>query len=315
MAVKDQVITDTYAAYNADCMEVVTEFPDNSIPLSVYSPPFGGLYHYSSDTRDMSNCADYQDFIDHYRFPIKELFRVTAKGRFTAVHCNDIPNGYQKGFKDLPGDILRLHLECGWVPWCRHFVWKEPLGVRLRTMAKGLAHKTIVDDASLCDAAAADHLILFRKPGKNEVPVSYPTGLTKYAGSRLPPSNVLPFRGYVGDQKKNIYSHWVWRQYASSFWDDVRIDRVLPYKEAREEEDEKHVHPLQLDVIERIIVLRSNPGEVVFSPYGGVGSEPYGALINGRKAIMAELKTSYYKQALLNLASAKVESDQYELNL
>jgi DNA modification methylase len=171
-------------------------------------------------------------------------------------------------------------------------------------MAKGLAHKQVVEDSSLCDVASADYLLIFRKHGKNPIPITHPIGLTSYAGSRPIPSDVLPFRGWTGKQTENRYSHWIWRQYASAFWDDVRIDRVLPYQASKEPDDEKHVHPLQLDVIERVIVLRSNPGETVLTPFMGVGSEVYGAVINGRKAIGIELKASYYKQARRNLECA-----------
>lgn len=171
-------------------------------------------------------------------------------------------------------------------------------------MAKGLAHKQIVDDSSLCDVASADYLLLFRKKGENQVPVSHPIGLLDYAGERAIPADLIQYRGWTGKQTENRFSHWIWRQYASAFWDDVRIDRVLPYKECKEPDDERHVHPLQLDVIDRVIVLRSNPGEVVLTPFLGVGSEAFSALTNKRKAIGFELKESYYKQAVLNCKSA-----------
>jgi DNA modification methylase len=181
-------------------------------------------------------------------------------------------------------------------------------------MAKGLAHKQIVDDSILCDVASADYLLLFRKKGTNPVPIAHPTGLHWYAGSRNVPDELMKYRGHRGKQTENRYSHWIWRQYASAFWDDVRIDRVLPYKESREPDDEKHVHPLQLDVIERVVVLRSNPGEVVFTPFMGVGSEVYGALLNGRNAIGVELKSSYYKQAVRNVKKA-LESEPEQAGL
>jgi hypothetical protein len=171
-------------------------------------------------------------------------------------------------------------------------------------MAKGLSHKCVIDDSSLCDVAAADYLLLFRKKGGNDIPVTHPTGLHEYAGSRQMPAEAQEFKNYKGKQTGNRYSHWIWRQYASAFWDDVRIDRVLPYKESRDPEDERHVHPLQLDVIERTIILRSNPGESVLTPFMGVGSEVYGAIINGRKAIGIELKDSYYRQAVKNVREA-----------
>lgn len=304
MAVNDQCITDQYAIYNGDSCEVMPTLPDESVHLSIYSPPFCGLYNYSSSERDLSNCAGYDEFFVHYAFIVEEIFRLTLPGRLTAVHCMDIPQSGNKGLKDFPGDIIRLHERLGFYYVARHAVWKEPLAVRLRTMTKGLAHKQIVDDSSLCDVASADYLLIFRKKGANPIPITHPTGLHSYAGARQMPAELLPYKGYTGKQTENRFSHWVWRQYASAFWDDVRIDRVLPYKASKEPDDEKHVHPLQLDVIERVVVLRSNPGEVVLTPFMGVGSEVYGAVINGRKAIGCELKPSYYKQAVRNLEAA-----------
>jgi DNA modification methylase len=302
--VSDQELVDQYAIYLGDCIEVMQGLPDASVHLSVYSPPFGGLYNYSSSERDLSNCTDYDQFFAHYRFVVQELFRLTLPGRITAVHCMDVPRPGDKGLIDFPGDIIRLHETLGFHYIARHAVWKEPLGVRLRTMTRGLAHKQIVDDSSLCDVASADYLLLFRKKGKNPVPIAHPIGLTNYAGEREMPSDVLSYRGWTGKQTENRFSHWIWRQYASAFWDDVRIARVLPYKESKDEDDEKHIHPLQLDVIERVIILRTNPAEVVLTPFMGVGSEVYSAVINGRKGIGIELKSSYYKQAQRNLAAA-----------
>ncbi len=304
MAIDDQVLTDQYAIYNGDCIEAMKDMPNDSVHLSVYSPPFGGLYNYSSSDRDLSNCRNYDTFFEHYEYVVREIERLTLPGRITAVHCMDVPIPGDKGLIDFPGDIIRLHQRIGFFYIARHDVWKEPLGVRLRTMVKGLAHKQIVDDSSLCDVASADYLLLFRKKGKNSIPISHPTGLDSYAGSREIPHEVLSWKNWDGKQTENRYSHWIWRQYASAFWDDVRIDRVLPYKESKEPDDEKHVHPLQLDVIERVIVLRSNPGEVVLTPFMGVGSEVYGAVINGRKGVGVELKGSYFKQAKRNLEAA-----------
>jgi DNA modification methylase len=263
------------------------------------------LYNYSSSERDLSNCKDYGEFFEHYEFCVRELFRLTLPGRLTAVHCADISRGVSGGLVDFSGDIIRLHEKLGFRYIARYSVWKEPLGVRNRTMARGLAHKQVVTDSTLCDVASADYLLLFRKRGKNTIPVSHPNGFTHYAGSRNIPEKLLQYKGWTGNQIENRYSHWIWRQYASAFWDDVRIARVLPYKESRESEDEKHVHPLQLDVIERCIVMRTNPNEVVLTPFMGVGSEVYGALINGRRGIGIELKPSYYRQAVKNLKAAK----------
>jgi hypothetical protein len=304
VAVLDQLLTSEFAIYNGDSMEVMPTFADGSVHLSLYSPPFAGLYQYSSSERDLSNSVGYEEFFEHYAYFVRELHRLTMPGRMTAVHCMDVPTsntGKGDGLRDFPGDIIRLHEREGWRYVARYHVWKEPLTVRNRTMVKGLAHKTIVDDSSRCSVASADYLLVFRRAGENPVPIAHPVGLTDYAGEREVPHELLRYRGWTGNQIENRYSHWVWRQYASAFWDDVRLDRVLPFREARDEEDEKHVHPLQLDVIDRALVLWSNPGETVLTPFMGVGSEVYGAVRAGRRGVGIELKPSYYRQAVRNL--------------
>lgn len=304
MAVLDQLITGEFAIYNGDSMEVMPTLPDGSVALSVYSPPFAGLYQYSSSERDLSNSTGYPEFLEHYGYLVRELQRLTMPGRMTAVHCMDIPTsntGKGDGLRDFPGDIIRLHESMDWTYVARYHVWKEPLTVRNRTMTKSLAHKTIVDDSTKCSVASADYLLVFRRKGENQVPVAHPHGLTEYAGAREVPHELNRYRGWKGNQIENRYSHWIWRQYASAFWDDVRLDRVLPFRESRDEEDEKHVHPLQLDVIDRTIVLWSNPGETILTPFMGVGSEVYSAVRNGRRGIGIELKPSYYRQSVKNL--------------
>lgn len=306
MAVNDQRVTDKYAIYQGDCIEVMQSMPDGCIHLSVYSPPFGGLYHYSSDDRDLSNCRGYDAFFSHYEFVVRELARITMPGRMSAVHCMEVPrsNSGTDSLIDFPGDIIDLHERLGWEYAGRHAIWKEPLAVRLRTMQKNLAHATLVADSLDCGIASADYLLLFRRHGKNPVPVAHPVGMTEYAGERMPPAEVLSYRGWTGKQTENRFSHWIWRQYADCMWDDIRIDRVLPFKEARDSDDEKHVHPLQLDVIDRVIALRSNPGEKVWTPFMGVGSEVYGAITAGRLGIGAELKGSYFRQSVKNAEAA-----------
>lgn len=306
MAVAAQVITDRYAIYNSDCVEVLQTLPKESVHLSVYSPPFAGLYHYSSSERDMSNCRSYEEFMEHYTFCVRELTRVTKPGRITAVHCTDVPSGNtgRDHMRDFPGDIIRQHEALGWNYVARYAVWKDPFVVYLRTLRKSLRHSTCVEDSSRCSVAAADYLLVFRKKGENQEPIAHPIGLTSYAGSRTPPEAVMKYRGWTGKQTENRYSQWVWRQYASAFWDDVRLDRVLPFREAKDDKDEKHVHPLQLDVIDRAVVLWSNPGDVVVTPFMGVGSECFGAVRNGRKALGVELKPSYYSQAVRNMEIA-----------
>lgn len=307
MAVIEQVIKDDYALYLGDCCEVMPTLPDGSIHISVYSPPFGGLYNYSSSERDLSNCADYGEFFKHYEFVVRELFRLAMPGRITAVHCMDVPSGNSgvDHLIDFPGDIIRLHEKIGFRYIARYAIWKEPLGVRNRTMAKNLAHKTVVEDSSRCSVASADYLLVFRKRGENPVPIAHPRGFLTYAGAREIPHELLKFRGYEGNQIENRFSHWVWRQYASAFWDDIRIDRVLPFKESRDDEDERHVHPLQLDVIERCLHLWSNEGETALTPFMGVGSEVFSAVELGRRGVGIELKDTYFRQAVKNLENAK----------
>lgn len=312
MGVLDQTITDRYALYLGDCMEVMPALPDASIHLSVYSPPFAGLYQYSSSERDLSNSHNYDEFLEHYEFVVRELHRLTMPGRVTAVHCMDIPrsnSGKGDALMDFPGDIIRLHERVGFRYAARYHVWKEPLTVRNRTMMKALAHKTIVDDSSRCGVASADYLLMFRRDGDNPEPIAHPHGLTEYAGERTIPVELEPYRGWTGKQTENRYSHWIWRQYASAFWDDVRLDRVLPFRQARDDEDEKHVHPLQLDVIDRCLTLWSNPGDRILTPFMGVGSEVYSAVRAARYGIGVELKPSYYRQAVKNLSSADVTSE------
>jgi len=318
MAVITQEITSEYALYNGDCMEVMASLPKERIHLSVYSPPFGGLYNYSSSENDLSNCKDYEQFFEHYAFTVRELFRITMPGRMTAVHCMDVPSGNSGTdyLVDFPGDIIRLHEKEGFRFIARYAIWKEPLAVRNRTMAKNLAHRSLVEDSSRCSVASADYLLVFRRKGENKVPITHPIGLMSYAGERQIPKDVLKYRGWKGNQIENRYSHWIWRQYASAFWDDVRIGRVLPFKQSKDDNDEKHVHPLQLDVIDRVIALWSNPGETVLTPFMGVGSEVYSAVREGRKAVGIELKPSYYRQAVKNVARAisdkEAEADQSE---
>jgi len=311
MAVIAQEITNAYALYNGDCCEVMQSLPDQAVHLSIYSPPFGGLYHYSSSERDLSNARDYDEFFLHYAFVVRELARLTMPGRMTAVHCMEVPSGNSgtDHLIDFPGDIIRLHEREGWHYIARYAIWKEPLAVRNRTMAKNLAHKTIVDDSSRCSVASADWLLVFRRHGQNPVPIAHPVGLLDYAGERVPPTDILKYRGWSGNQIENRYSHWIWRQYASAFWDDIRIGRVLPFQKSRDEEDEKHVHPLQLDVIDRVMALWSNPGETVLTPFMGVGSEVFGAVSAGRLGVGIELKPSYYRQAVKNLRVAHKPAD------
>lgn len=315
MAVGNQKITDRYAIYEGDCCEVIKGMKDESVHFSIYSPPFSGLYNYSSLEEDMSNCRNDDEFLEHYGFLIGEIARITKPGRLSMVHCADVPKPGQT-LSDFPGDVIRLHARHGFDFVARYAIWKEPLTVAIRTRSLGLTHRQIVKDSSLCTNAGADYLIAFRKRGENKEPIAHPTGLKVYHGERQPPDGFLDKYRNWEDPQTNKLAHWIWQQYASSIWDDIRVGKVLPYKPARDKEDEKHVHPLQLDVIRRAIVMWSNPGDIVFTPFMGVGSEVYGALSLGRRGVGIELKPSYFKQAVRNLVDVKLdhqEDDQHSL--
>jgi DNA modification methylase len=315
MACVNQVVSDDYAIYNGDCIEVMRSLPASSVHMSVYSPPFAGLYHYSSDPRDISNCRTYEEFMTHYGLVVSELRRLSKPGRITAVHCADVPSGNtgRDHMIDLSGDIIRLHEKLGWNYVARYSVWKDPFVVYIRTLAKSLRHRTCVEDSSRCSNAAADYLLVFRNKGDNEEPIEHPVGLTEYIGGRQIPDDVVKYKGHTGKQTENKFSQWVWRQYASAFWDDVRLERVLPFRDSKDPEDEKHVHPLQLDVIERALTLWTNPGDTVLTPFMGVGSEVYSAVRLGRKGVGVELKPSYFNQAKRNLEIAKSSPETVEL--
>jgi DNA modification methylase len=324
MACYDQLITEDYSIYNGDCMEVMPTLPDESVHLSLYSPPFGGmLYQYSSDPADLSNVKSYDEFFEQYSFIVRELHRLTLPGRMTAVHCQEIFRnvGGEHSIIDFPGDLVKCHEANDWRYVARYHIWKEPLTVRNRTMLKSLHHKTLCQDSTKVSIANADYLLIFRRSGKNTIPVVHPRGLTNYAGSREVPQEILKWRNHRGDQIENEFSQWVWRNYASSFWDDIRIDNTLgkganiysAAKADKEVEDEKHMHPLQLDVIERCLTLWSNPGETVLTPFMGVGSEVYGAVANGRRGVGIELKPTYYRQAIGNLKAIAEQAQQFSL--
>ncbi|WBC28416.1 DNA methyltransferase [Rhodobacteraceae phage LS06-2018-MD05] len=322
MKVKDQVITENYAVYNGDCMHVLPTLESESIDLSVYSPPFAGLYNYSSSENDFSNCESKEQFLDQYEFLVKEQARVTKQGRINAVHCTDVHDNTCRLW-DFPHEIIKLHEKYGFEYRNRITIWKEPLQVRMRTMVQSLMHKFIMEDSTKCFTAMPDYMLIFTKKGENQVPVTHPYGINHYAGATPILPNIL--QAFNNANKTNFNSdqlwqhlnavneekgvtklnHYIWQRYASSVWDDIRIDNVLPFRDAREDDDEKHVHPLQLDVIDRIVELYSNPNEVVLTPFMGVGSEVFSPVSMGRKAIGIELKDSYYKQAILNVKDAE----------
>jgi DNA modification methylase len=312
MAVISQEITDRYAIYNADCMEVMPGLKDESIGFSVYSPPFPELYQYSNDPRDMSNCAKYEEGIAQYQFIVNEIARLTKPGRLTCVHCMDLKRGsyFQR---DFPGDIIKAHENAGFNFVCRITIWKDPWLIARRTRMKSLRHKNICEDSATVRIGPADYVLVFKKGWNNEDKIAHPEGLKKYAGETPIPEDLLRrFKNYKGDQRKNLLSHWIWRRYASPVWMDIRTGRLMPYQESRENEEEKHVCPLQLDVIERCLTLYSNPGDVVLTPFMGVGSEVYCSLINGRRAIGIELKETYFRQAMKNILLADEPEQEQE---
>lgn len=324
MSVKDQVVAKDYAIYNSDCMEVLPSLPEKSIDLSIYSPPFAGLYNYSSSERDFSNCETKEQFLEQYDFLVAEIARVTKPGRITAVHCTDVFDN-SCFLWDFPHEVIKIHAKHGFHYRNRITIWKEPLKVRMRTMVKSLMHKLIVEDSTQCFTAMPDYVLIFTRNGANEVPVTHTCGLTRYAGDVPILPNILQAWNNANDSnltadelwerlnsmyenhedpKSNKLSHYIWQRYASSVWDDIRIDNVLPFRDSKEEDDEKHVHPLQLDVIDRLVDLYSNAGETVLTPFMGVGSEVFSPVSLGRKAIGIELKDSYFKQARINLEHA-----------
>jgi DNA modification methylase len=325
MKTKNQKITDQYAVYNSDCMYVMPELETDSIDLSVYSPPFAGLYNYSSSPNDFSNCDTREQFLNQYEFLIQQIARVTKKGRITAVHCTDV-HDHTSRLWDFPHEIIRMHEANGFEYRNRITIWKEPLKVRMRTMVQSLMHKFVVEDTTRCFTAMPDYVLIFTKKGENEVPVTHPNGFKRYFGATPVLPNILTAWNNANksnlneselweylnkkysdweDPKTNKLSHYIWQRYASSVWDDVRIDNVLPFRESKDEDDEKHVHPLQLDVIDRIVDMYSNKGEVVLTPFAGVGSEVYSPVSLGRKAVGIELKESYYSQMLKNIDKAE----------
>lgn len=330
MAVVEQEVTEKYALYNGDSCQVLPQLPDESVDLSIYSPPFAELYNYSSSDEDLSNCRNYDEFLLHYEFIVKEMARLTKPGRINVVHCMDLMKPGGNGYRDFPGDILRLHEKHGFLYHGKVHVWKEPLMVKNKTMLKSLRHVQIVDDATVCAPANPDTVLILRKKGKNKVPVEHKQEdghLQDYFGvwdqderkelglAPIPHEN-LKNKGRTDlHHLKSTWSHWVWRQYASSVWMDIKQNRLMPYDDAKENPEEKHICPLQLDVISRFILLYSNKGETVLSPFAGVGSEPVTAVKMDRRGIGIELKPSYYRQAVANMKAMLEEKKTEELDL
>lgn len=311
--VMDQLITDNYSIYHADTIEVAQGLPDNSVDFSIFSPPFESLYTYSNSNRDMGNSKDSDQFWKQYLFLIKEQFRVMKPGRIIAIHCMNLPTSKQNdgfiGIRDFRGEMIKSYQNAGFIYHSEVVIWKDPVVAMQRTKALGLLHKTIKKDSSMSRMGIPDNLIMLRKPGLNEEPIS--GEFTYYVGNNPAPG----FERYDWDDGRSCFkvkesSHNtsidVWQRYASPIWNDINQSDTLNFREGRDTDDERHICPLQLDVIQRCLQLWSNKGDVVWSPFMGIGSEGYMSLKSGRKFIGAELKESYFNLAKRNLESASI---------
>lgn len=297
----DQVITDDYAIYQGDSCEVIRAIPGDSIHFGIHSPPFEGLYKFSNYDRDISN-NDGPQFWEHYAFLISELLRVTMPGRLHSVHVMQLPMSKIRhgniGMRDFRGEVIRAYEDAGWIFHSEVCIWKDPVVAQQRTKSIRLLHKQIVKDSTISGQGLADYVVTFRKPGENPEPVS--GCFDEWHGEGDGPD---PAKFTTSTDGRNWYSIEVWQRYASPVWTDINQTRTLQYRGGRDEKDEVHISPLQLDVIERCIDLWSNPGDTVLTPFLGIGSEVYCAVEMGRKGIGIELKPSYFAQAVKNIAA------------
>jgi len=282
MKVFDQYITDRIALYHGDCVEVASSLPDNSIDYSIYSPPFQSLYTYSASDRDMGNNGNSDDFYKHFGFLANELFRTIKPGRLMSFHCMQLQLSKFRdgviGLRDFRGELIKMFQDCGFIYHSEVCIWKDPVTAMQRTKALGLLHKTIRKDSSMSRQGIADYLVTMRKPGENADPISH---------------------------THDTFPVQMWQRYASPVWMDINPSRTLQFKTARESDDERHICPLQLQVIERGMELWSNPGDLVFSPFAGIGSEGYVSIEMGRRFVGSELKKSYFELAKRNLSEAR----------
>lgn len=292
MNVLNQVIKENYSLYNGDSCEIMTTIPDNSIHYSIFSPPFADLYVYSNSERDMGNCKSKSEFYEHFRFIVKELYRIMMNGRLVSFHCMNLPTSKQRdgfiGITDFRGELIRLFEECGFIYHSEVCIWKDPVIAMQRTKALGLLHKQIKKDSAMCRQGIADYLVTMRKPGDNPEKITH---------------------------TNESFPVHIWQNYASPVWMDINPSNTLQRTSAREEKDEKHICPLQLDVIKRGINLWTNPNDIVFTPFMGIGSEVYQALKMGRRGIGIELKESYYNQAVMNCENAEKSADNSLFNI
>lgn len=319
MAVIDQKHGSDWTIWNGDCVEVTQRLPDDRLHYTIFSPPFESLYTFSDDPRDMSNCTDSATFWEHFSFLIAELYRVTMPGRLCSIHCMQLPTSKIRdgfiGLRDFRGEIIRAFQKAGWIYHSEVCIRKDPVVAMQRSKSIGLLHKQICKDSAMSRMAVADYVVTMRKPGDNAEPVS--GAFDCYYGDETTP--VGPLVTETGKTRStNLpgdpwYSVAVWQRYAEPIWLDINQSDVLSHKVARAERDERHISPLQLTVIRRCIDLWSNPGDVVFSPFAGIGSELYCAIDMGRKALGAELKPSYFRQAVSNLKLAEDQKERVTL--
>jgi len=320
----DQVITDKYAVYNADCIEVMRDMPGDSVHYSIFSPPFASLYTYSNSERDMGNSRNQSEFFKHFKFMVAELYRIMMPGRLVSFHCMDIPAMKERdgfiGLYDFPGDLIKVFQEAGFIYHSRVAIWKDPLIEATRTKSLGLMHKQIVKDSAMCRQGLPDYLITVRKPGSNPEPVAHPKGFTSFIGEDEPEApkkdaDIKDSRIHKDISMSKVdpvYSHHVWRRYASPVWMDINQSLTLNKEGARDEKDERHICPLQIQVVQRGIELWSNPGDIVFTPFGGIGTEGVVALQMKRRAVVIEIKPSWYSQSVTNCANA-ISADQMSM--
>jgi DNA modification methylase len=322
----EQVVTDQYAIYQGDACELIRAIPGDSIHFGIHSPPFEGLYRFSAYDRDISNNGDAASFFEHYAFLIQELLRVTKPGRLCSVHCMQLPrnkgrNGFV-GMRDFRGEIVRAYEDAGWYFHSEVCIWKDPVVAQQRTKSLRLLHKQVMKDSAMSGQGLADYVITFRKPGDNEDPLA--GGFTRWVGDdSLDISRDAYERQLKAERASGrapwTYEQWVsilvWQRYASPVWSDINQTRTLQYRGGRDEKDEVHISPLQFDVIERCIDLWSAPGEVVLTPFLGIGSEVYSAVEMGRRGVGFELKPSYFAQAVRNIAqlAAPKAADFFDL--
>ena len=310
MNIIDQSITDDYAIYHADTVDVAETLPDDSIHMSLFSPPFETLYTYSNSDRDMGNSSGSDQFWTHYRFLIAEQYRVMMPGRLMAIHCMNLPASKTRdgfiGIRDFRGEIIRAYQQAGFIYHSEVCIWKDPVVAMQRTKALGLLHKQLKKDSGMSRQGIPDYLVVMRKRGDNPEPIS--GALDHFVGDDVPPD----FRPVEYDDGRRAWTMAnanatpidIWQRYASPIWMDINQTNTLQYRSARDSDDERHICPLQLDVIERAIQLWSNPGDTVWSPFMGIASEGYVAVQQGRRFIGAELKASYYALAKRNMESA-----------